>query len=233
MASTSGISAAPTHFGNNCIAFSLDSSPSDDTVANPHSTDGVTVVIWQCQMLIPFTVGGTVKALLGPYFTKHPVDLQDCFPSLPEAMPPAFKRDINLDFRYMSTKTRVFRSMPTPGNKEYLAWLAKVQRHKQAQWKKIGIFDLIQLSRTAHRVNPSLLLASLQFWEASTNTFQLPLGMLTPTLFDVAAITGLSPIGDTFDPTAELRRSFDFSRPGFQNYMEDHFDKESDDVSDE
>lgn len=57
--------------------------------------------------------------------------------------------------------------------------------------------------------------------------------MLTPTLFDVAAITGLSPIGDTFDPTAELRRSFDFSRPGFQNYMEDHFDKESDDVSNE
>ena len=57
--------------------------------------------------------------------------------------------------------------------------------------------------------------------------------MLTPTFFDVAAITGLSPLGDTFDPTLELRHAFDFDRPGFQNYMEDHFDKDLDDVSDE
>ena len=100
---------ASSPFGQNRIAFALDSSPSDDTVANPHSSDGVTVIVWQRQMLILLTVGGTIKAFLGPYFTKHPVDLQDCFPSLPEAMPPAFKKNITLDFRYMSTKTRVFR----------------------------------------------------------------------------------------------------------------------------
>ena len=57
---------ASTPFGKNRIAFALDSSPSDDTVANPHSSDGVTVIMWQRQMLIPFTVGGTVKAFLGP-----------------------------------------------------------------------------------------------------------------------------------------------------------------------
>lgn len=54
-----------------------------------------------------------------------------------------------------------------------------------------------------------------------------------PTLFDVAAMTGLSPLGDPFDLTLETRHAFDFDRPGFQNYMEDHFDKESEDVSDE
>lgn len=57
--------------------------------------------------------------------------------------------------------------------------------------------------------------------------------MLTPTLFDVAAITGLSPLGHTFDPTLETRHAFDFDRPGFQNYMEDHYNKESEEVSDE
>lgn len=233
MASTSGTSDKVTCFGKNRLAFTIDSSPSNDTIADPHTTDEVTKIIWQRQMLIPFKVNDTVNAFLGPHFHKRPVEIQDCFPSLPEAMPPAFKKNIVLDFKYMSTKTRVFRSMPTPGNKEYLAWLSKFQRHKQEQWKKIGIFDLIQLSRTAHKVNPCLLLASLQFWEALTNTFKLPLGMLTPTLFDVAAIIGLSPLGDTFDPTAELRHSFDFDRPGFQNYMEDHFDRESDDVSDQ
>lgn len=171
MASTSGTSVDTTSFGKNRLAFALDSAPSNDIVADPHTSDEVTIIIWQRQMLIPFAVDGTVKAFLGPYFHEQPVEIQDCFPFLTAAMPPAFKKDIILDFKYMSTKNRVFRSMPTPGNKEYLAWLAKVQRHKQEQWKKIGIFDLIQLSRTAHKVNPCLLLAFLHFWEASTNTF--------------------------------------------------------------
>lgn len=222
-----------TTLGKNRLAFALDSAPEDNTVPDPRSTDVVTVDNWKHQMMIPFKVEGTLTAFLWPFYKTHPSDIHECFPCYPEAMPPAFKRDVILDFRYMSPKIRVFRSMPTPGNKEYLAWLAKIQNKKQDQWKKIGIFDLIQLSRNAHKVNPCLLLASLHFWEASTNTFHLPLGMLTPTLFDVAAITGLSPLGDTFDPTLELRHAFDFDRPGFQNFMEDHFDKESDDVSDE
>lgn len=114
-----------------------------------------------------------------------------------------------------------------------MAWLAKVQGKRQDHWKKMGIYNIVQLSRNAHKVNSCLLLASLYFWESLTNTFHLPLGMLTPTLFDVAAITGLSPLGDFFDPTLELRHAFDFDRLGFQNYMEDHFDKESEEVSNE
>lgn len=57
--------------------------------------------------------------------------------------------------------------------------------------------------------------------------------MLTPTLFDVVAITGISPLGETFDPMLATRKMFDFDRPSLQNYLEDHFDKESDEVSDE
>lgn len=103
--------------------------------------------------------------------------------------------------------------MPSPGNKEYLAGLSKVQSKRHDQWKKASIFDAIQLSKNAYRVSPGLLLASMYFWEGSTNTFQLPCGMLTPMLFDVAAITGLSPLGETFDPTLATRNTFDFDHP--------------------
>jgi hypothetical protein len=46
-----------------------------------------------------------------------------------------------------------------------------------------------------------MLIAAMHFFEKSTNTFQFKCGMLTPTLYDVAAITGLGPTGETFDPT--------------------------------
>lgn len=110
-----------TSLGKNRLTFALDPAPNDGIVSDPYSTDEVTVTTWQRHMLIPFKVDGTVMAFLGPYFKQHPTDIQICFPCLPNAMPPAFDREITLDFKYLSTKTRVFRSMPTPGNKEYLA----------------------------------------------------------------------------------------------------------------
>lgn len=57
--------------------------------------------------------------------------------------------------------------------------------------------------------------------------------MLTPTLFDVEAITGLSPLGKTFDPTLPMKNTFTFNRASFHNYIEDHYDQESTKVSDE
>lgn len=75
----------------------------------------------------------------------------------------------------------------------------------------IGIFDAIQISRNAHRINPCMLLALMCFWEDSTNTFQLPCGILMPTLFDVVAIIGLSPMIETFDPTLLTKNAFSFN----------------------
>jgi hypothetical protein len=45
-----------------------------------------------------------------------------------------------------------------------------------------------------------MLVAALHFFESSTNTFHFECGMMTSTLFDVAAITGLPPTGDAYDP---------------------------------
>lgn len=79
------------------------------------------------------------------------------------AIPPAFEKDGSIDVKFMDSKARVFRSMPTPGNKEYVAWLNKVQHKCQEQWKMIGTFDAIQISRDSHRINPCMLLALMYF----------------------------------------------------------------------
>ena len=73
----------------------------------------------------------------------------------------------------------------------------------------------------------------MYLWEGSTNTFQLPCGMLMPTLFDVASINGLSPLGKTFDPTLPTEATFSFNRTNFQNYIEDHHNKDFVEVFDE
>ena len=79
-----------------------------------------------------------------------------------------------------------------------------------------------------------MLTTSLYFWDSTYNTFHLPCGMLTPTLFDVAAITGLRPTGETFDPTLDADDSINFSNasPTYNNYI-DHYLGSTDEVSDQ
>lgn len=131
------------NLGKNRLAFTLDLAPEDNTVPEPFSSDAVVLKNWRFQMLIPFTVEGRLTAFLGPFHKNHPSDIQECFPCYPDAMPPAFKKNSVLNLKFMSPKTRVFRSMSSPGNKEYLAWLAKVQGKRQDHSKKMGIFDII------------------------------------------------------------------------------------------
>lgn len=59
--------------------------------------------------------------------------------------------------------------------------------------------------------------------------------MLTPTLFDIAIVTGLCPIGKTFDPneSGEDTPSFDNNCASFGKYIEDYHVTDNDEVSDE
>lgn len=57
--------------------------------------------------------------------------------------------------------------------------------------------------------------------------------MLKPTLFDMAANTGLSPQWETFDPTLSMENTFTFGRASLLNYIKDHHNKGSVEVSDE
>lgn len=206
--------------------FQLTEAKSLKLIPQPTYTNKAVVKIWQCQMLILFVVADKLITFHGSYpnAKTQPKNVQSHFPGFTPTLPPTFEKDGTIDVKFMDPKARVFSSMPTPGNKEYVAWLNKVQLKCQDQWRGAGIFNATQISRQALRINPCMLLASMYFWEGLTNTFQLPCGMLTPTFFDVAAITGLSPLGETFDPTLPTETTFSFSQAIFHNYIKDHHD---------
>lgn len=81
-------------------------------------------------------------------------------------------------------------------------------------------------------VNYCMLLASIFFWEGSTNIFYFPCGMLTPNLFDVAAITKISSLGETFDSKLLTEMEFNFSNATITKYILDHHDTDNVEASD-
>lgn len=93
---------------------------------------------------------------------------------------------------------------------------------------------MIRLSKVGPGYSQAMLITSLYFWDSTHNTFHLPCGMMTPILFDVAAITGLRPTGETYDPNfmAEDTIGFDGSQATFTNYIADYHKKDIEEVSD-
>jgi len=113
--------------------------------------------------------------------------------------------------------------------------LNKVEKKKGQFWKDLGIFDLIQLSRQGPKYHNETLITALHLWNPSTSSLHLKCGMFTPTLLDVAGLTGLKPIGHIFDPTDHGSKiTFEFTRLAYGNFIIDHrvttsaevFDKE-------
>lgn len=74
-------------------------------------------------MLIPFVVDKKLVAFHGPLADPKstPKVVQGFFPGYGPAAPPSFDKAGAINVRFMDSKARVFISMPTPGNKEYLA----------------------------------------------------------------------------------------------------------------
>jgi len=67
-----------------------------------------------------------------------------------------------------------------------------------------------------------MLIAAFYFWKTSTSSLHLKCGILTPTLLDVAAITGLKPIGQTFDPEGyDSKISFNFTKFAYGIFIKD------------
>lgn len=121
-------------------------------------------------------------------------------------------------------KNRVFRSSPPPEDVEYIKCLDIVEQMNAHYWKDLGIYDLIQLSRVSLPYNPHMLIASICLWDTSTNTFQLPFGMITPISLDISSIAGLRPMGMDFNPEMVTRTNppFSFSKPAYNSFIEDH-----------
>ncbi|XP_020239084.1 uncharacterized protein LOC109818095 [Cajanus cajan] len=72
-----------------------------------------------------------------------------------------------------------------------------------SEWKEIGIFEFIQLAKfDLHLFDPQMLLSAIFFWNREARAFEFPCGFVCPTLLDIAAITGLLPLGERFHPNA-------------------------------
>ena len=119
-------------------------------------------------MLIPFVVANKLFAFHRPYPTQetHPKTINQYFPCFLPAIPSAFNHTQPIYVRFMVSDIAVFTSIPTLGNTSYLAWLYRVQEQWKSQWEKLGIFDAIQISRSAHTIDPNFILASLLFWRS-------------------------------------------------------------------
>ncbi|CAL2259841.1 unnamed protein product [Prunus armeniaca] len=74
-------------------------------------------------------------------------------------------------------------------------WLSRMEHFFGQQWKDQGIYHLIKLFDRPLVMDRSLLAAALCFWSSATNTMNLRFGMMTPTVLDMAALFGLSPLG--------------------------------------
>lgn len=108
----------------------------------------------------------------------------------------------------------------------YFSCSGKVEIKKVQTSKDIGIYDLIQLSKVGPTYCKNMLVTSLYFCESTNNTFQLPCGMVTPTLFDITTIISLRPIGEIFDSNKidEDTINFNNDHASFGKYIVDHYD---------
>jgi hypothetical protein len=190
--------------------------------------------IWTAQLMIPFSVKKDHYAFGGPYPLHSEItstEVNGLFPLYKTCEPRIFQSN-PYNFGYLKNSFKLFRAAPYTAHKDYIPWLNRVEREYKDFWQSYGIYPLIQFSRTGPKYKPELLIAALHFYEKSTNTFQFRCGMLTPTLLDVAAITGLRPNGDHFDPTQTGHKvELNYKENTFSKYIAENIGKEGEEVS--
>lgn len=98
----------------------------------------------------------------------------------------------------------------------------------------MGIYDLIMLSKIELEYSTYILVSSLYFWDSTHYNFHLPCGMVTPTLFNLAVITGLKPTGYTYDPEIDVANTIAFSTSlaAYSTHIAYYHDKDIGTISD-
>nr|KYP32053.1 hypothetical protein KK1_047357 [Cajanus cajan]KYP32055.1 hypothetical protein KK1_047359 [Cajanus cajan] len=156
--------------------------------------------IFQSQVLLPFSLeSGFVQAFLGPSASQNKKRFGNTL--LPEdssTLP--FIHSTKIDLTLFGDTTKIFKAFPHI-KERHLPWLTRVENSMHSEWVETGISEFIQLAKfDLHLFDPQMLLSAIFFWNRETRAFEFPCGFICPTLLDIAAITGLTPIGDRFDP---------------------------------
>nr|KYP37390.1 hypothetical protein KK1_041425 [Cajanus cajan] len=158
--------------------------------------------IFQSQVLLPFSLeSGSIHAFLGPFAGQHKKKFGNTlFPEDSSTLPFIYSPEIDLTLFGDTTKN--FRAFP-PIKDRHSSWLTRVEASIHSEWKETGIFEFLQLAKfDLHLFDPQMLLSALSFWNRETRAFEFPCGFICPTLLDIAAITGLKPIGERFQHDA-------------------------------
>ncbi|CAL2255424.1 unnamed protein product [Prunus armeniaca] len=85
-------------------------------------------------------------------------------------------------------------------------WIDKLLPRHGAYWKKAGIYDAIILSRNSVNRDENLLAVAFSIWNSARNTFDFRLGLMSPTLLDLAQIFGFRPHGRLVDAVGDYHR---------------------------
>ena len=122
---------------------------------------------------------------------------------------------------------RSFKTAPPENYPKFRAWMTRLEAEKLDQWQDLGIYTLLQIPCCGPPYSCGMLLAATQFWEGSTNTFHTKCGMITPTLLDIAAITGLKPTARVFNhrDANPISLKFDIGdsgKPTYNNFIDYH-----------
>lgn len=179
--------------------------PSAAKLAQPFTIDGKEYIpeppfaeekakIWRSQVLIPFSLADEPLAFLGPLpENRHPeiTKIDSFFPTSHLSEPLVSSRK-PFSLCYVD---RDFRTAPPKNCPKFCAWMGRLETEKIDHWKRTGIYTLLQIPRCGPPQSCGMLLAALQFWDSSTNSFHTKCGMITATLLDIASITSLKPTG--------------------------------------
>ncbi|KAK1614132.1 hypothetical protein QYE76_019649 [Lolium multiflorum] len=117
---------------------------------------------------------------LGPRSSESPAHLISC-----EANRIPFVKALRSDLL-----GRRLRAWPNPPE-GWVSWYNRVSKIHYATWESIGIADALSLSLSPLEKNENILKTIGYFWSDALNCFIFGHGPMTPTLLDVAMITGL------------------------------------------
>ena len=103
--------------------------------------------------------------------------------------------DENVRIDFLDITTKVFRCGSVSKRENYRAWLGRVEKIYVDHWQKIGIFDLIKMSKF-----------DVFFWYVHAPfeigiyvpSNQWNMVQFAPTLLDVASISGLKALGEWY-----------------------------------
>jgi len=122
----------------------------------------------------------------------------------------------------MNKMKHIFCYVPMSNKEQFIIWKRRLEALKEKQWKKLHIYDLIQLSdHPVHAYNYFLISSFLKFGESNTYSLHILYGMLSPTLFEVVAIIGLKPTEVDFVLSLVPRNlvCIDNSKPTYNQFI--------------